>query len=93
MFQFSPDITSSVPHHRHYALEISEKCSPVIDHCRIKSTSVGKYKICRKCKTKFSGVLGEGIDLKKKRKKESLILCNVHKETHTRNMHVDSVGV
>lgn len=43
MFQFSPDITSSVPHHRHYALEISENCSPMIDHCRIKSTSVGKY--------------------------------------------------
>lgn len=39
--KFSPDITSSVPHHKHYALEITENCSPTIDHCRIKSTSVG----------------------------------------------------
>ena len=41
-FQFSPDITSSVPHHKHYALEVTDHCSPVIDSCRIKSTSVGK---------------------------------------------------
>lgn len=42
VFQFSPDITSSVPHHKHYALEVTDHCSPVIDSCRIKSTSVGK---------------------------------------------------
>ena len=43
LFQFSPDITSSVPHHKHYALEITENCSPTVDHCIIRSTSVGKY--------------------------------------------------
>ena len=39
--KFSPDISSSVPHHKHYSLEIGENCSPVIDHCIIRSTSVG----------------------------------------------------
>ena len=39
--KFSPDISSSVPHHKHYCLEIGENCSPVIDHCIIRSTSVG----------------------------------------------------
>lgn len=39
--KFCPDITSSVPHHKHYALEITDNCSPTIDHCKIKSTSVG----------------------------------------------------
>jgi F-box protein 11 len=43
--KFSPDISSSVPHHKHYCLEIGENCSPVIDHCIIRSTSVGKYRI------------------------------------------------
>ena len=52
IFQFSPDITSSVPHHKHYALEIAENCSPTVDHCRIKSTSVGKSESC----TRFSSV-------------------------------------
>lgn len=42
VFQFTPDIASSVPHHKHYALEVTENCSPTIDHCKIKSTSVGK---------------------------------------------------
>lgn len=41
--KFSPDITSTVPHHKHYCLEISENCSPTIDHCIIRSTSVGEY--------------------------------------------------
>ncbi|KAH9380216.1 hypothetical protein HPB48_003302 [Haemaphysalis longicornis] len=31
--KFTPDITSSVPHHKHYCLEINENCSPTIDHC------------------------------------------------------------
>ncbi|KAL3874906.1 hypothetical protein ACJMK2_037858 [Sinanodonta woodiana] len=44
--KFSPDITSSVPHHKHYALEVSETCSPTIDHCRIKSTSVVGAAVC-----------------------------------------------
>nr|CAG4637018.1 EOG090X06H8 [Ceriodaphnia reticulata]SVE72943.1 EOG090X06H8 [Ceriodaphnia reticulata] len=39
--KFSPDISSSVPHHKHYCLEIGENCSPVIDHCIIRSSSVG----------------------------------------------------
>lgn len=40
--KFSPDVTSTVPHHKHYCLEVSENCSPTIDHCIIRSTSVGK---------------------------------------------------
>ncbi|KAJ8308160.1 hypothetical protein KUTeg_013034, partial [Tegillarca granosa] len=43
---FSPDITSSVPHHKHYALEVTDTCSPIIDHCRIKSTSVVGAAVC-----------------------------------------------
>lgn len=41
-FKFSPDVTSTVPHHKHYCLEVGENCSPTIDHCIIRSTSVGK---------------------------------------------------
>ena len=41
--KFSPDISSSVPHHKHYCLEIGENCSPLIDHCIIRSSSVGKF--------------------------------------------------
>lgn len=41
--KFLPDITSTVPHHKHYCLEIGENCSPTIDHCIIRSTSVGKF--------------------------------------------------
>lgn len=41
--KFSPDITSTVPHHKHYCLEVGENCSPTIDHCIIRSTSVGKF--------------------------------------------------
>lgn len=40
--KFSPDVTSTVPHHKHYCLEVGENCSPTIDHCIIRSTSVGK---------------------------------------------------
>lgn len=43
--KFSPDITSTVPHHKHYCLEIGENCSPTIDHCIIRSTSVGKHEL------------------------------------------------
>lgn len=38
--KFSPDLTSSVPHRKHYCLEIVDKCSPTIDHCIIRSVSV-----------------------------------------------------
>jgi len=41
--KFSPDVTSTIPHHKHYCLEIQENCSPTVDHCIIRSTSVGKY--------------------------------------------------
>ena len=41
--KFSTDISSSVPHHKHYCLEIGENCSPLIDHCIIRSSSVGKF--------------------------------------------------
>ncbi|XP_055956912.1 F-box only protein 11 isoform X1 [Patella vulgata] len=44
--KFSPDITSSVPHHRHYALEVTENSSPIIQHCRIRSTSVVGAAVC-----------------------------------------------
>ncbi|XP_029642703.1 F-box only protein 11-like [Octopus sinensis] len=44
--KFSPDSSSSVPHHKHYALEVQDNCSPTIDHCRIKSTSVVGAAVC-----------------------------------------------
>lgn len=40
--KFSPDVGSTTPHHKHYALEIGENCSPTVDHCIIRSSSVGK---------------------------------------------------
>jgi F-box protein 11 len=41
--KFSPaDVSNAVPHHKHYCLEIGENCSPTVDHCIIRSTSVGK---------------------------------------------------
>lgn len=40
--KFTPDVTSTVPHHKHYCLEIGENCSPTIDHCIIRSSSAGK---------------------------------------------------
>uniref|UniRef100_T1IYN2 F-box only protein 11 n=3 Tax=Chilopoda TaxID=7540 RepID=T1IYN2_STRMM len=44
--KFSPDLTSSVPHHKHYCLEITENCSPTIDHCIIRSSSVVGAAVC-----------------------------------------------
>ncbi|XP_021345462.1 F-box only protein 11-like [Mizuhopecten yessoensis] len=44
--RFSPDITSTVPHHKHYALEVTENCSPVVDHLRIRSSSVVGAAVC-----------------------------------------------
>lgn len=40
--RFSPDVTSTVAHHKHYCLEIGENSSPTIDHCIIRSSSVGE---------------------------------------------------
>lgn len=39
--KFTPDVASTVLHHKHYCLEVGENCSPTIDHCIIRSTSVG----------------------------------------------------
>ncbi|CAL1527772.1 unnamed protein product [Lymnaea stagnalis] len=44
--KFSPDSTSTVPHHRHYALEVAENTQPIIDHCKIKSLSVVGAAVC-----------------------------------------------
>ncbi|XP_030753348.1 F-box only protein 11 [Sitophilus oryzae] len=44
--KFSPDVTSTVPHHKHYCLEVGENCSPTIDHCVIRSTSVVGAAVC-----------------------------------------------
>lgn len=44
VLQFTPDITSSVPHHKHYCLEVTENCSPTVDHCSIRSSSVGMFR-------------------------------------------------
>ncbi|KOB71120.1 F-box only protein 11 [Operophtera brumata] len=38
--KFSPDATSTMQHHKHYCLEVSDNCSPTIDHCIIRSASV-----------------------------------------------------
>lgn len=44
--KFSPEIASTVPHHKHYALDIAENCSPTIDHCIIRSSSVVGAAVC-----------------------------------------------
>lgn len=44
--KFSPEVTSTVPHHKHYCLEVGENCSPTIDHCIIRSTSVVGAAVC-----------------------------------------------
>ncbi|KAK2727647.1 F-box only protein 11-like [Artemia franciscana] len=44
--KFSPEMGFNVPHHKHYALEICENCSPTIDHCIIRSTSVVGAAVC-----------------------------------------------
>lgn len=41
--KFSPDVTSTVAHHKHYCLEVGENSSPTVDHCIIRSSSVGQY--------------------------------------------------
>ena len=48
LFMYFPaaDITSSVPHHKHYALECGENCTPLIDHCVIRSSSVVGAAVC-----------------------------------------------
>lgn len=44
--KFTPDVASTVLHHKHYCLEVGENCSPTIDHCIIRSTSVVGAAVC-----------------------------------------------
>ncbi|CAH0400562.1 unnamed protein product [Chilo suppressalis] len=44
--KFSPDATSTMQHHKHYCLEVSDNCSPTIDHCIIRSASVVGAAVC-----------------------------------------------
>ncbi|KAG7204011.1 hypothetical protein KM043_001873 [Ampulex compressa] len=44
--KFTPDVTSTVPHHKHYCLEVGENCSPTVDHCIIRSSSVVGAAVC-----------------------------------------------
>ncbi|KAK6635400.1 F-box only protein 11 [Polyplax serrata] len=44
--KFSPDVTSTVAHHKHYCLEVGENSSPTVDHCIIRSTSVVGAAVC-----------------------------------------------
>ncbi|CAH1792557.1 unnamed protein product [Owenia fusiformis] len=44
--KFTPDHGSSVPHHKHYALEVTENCSPIVDHCVVRSSSVVGAAVC-----------------------------------------------
>lgn len=40
-FQFNPDDKSAQHHNAHHCLEITVNCSPIIDHCIIRSTCTG----------------------------------------------------
>lgn len=44
--KFSPEVTSTVSHHKHYCLDIGENCSPTVDNCIIRSTSVVGAAVC-----------------------------------------------
>jgi F-box protein 11 len=45
--KFSPDLgASNAPHQRHYCLEIKENCSPIVDHCIIRSLSTVGAAVC-----------------------------------------------
>lgn len=44
--KFTPSSSSTVAHHKHFCLEVSENCSPTIDHCIIKSASVVGAAVC-----------------------------------------------
>lgn len=39
--QFNPDDKSAQHHNAHHCLEITVNCSPIIDHCIIRSTCTG----------------------------------------------------
>jgi len=42
LLQFNPDDKSAQHHNAHHCLEITVNCSPIIDHCIIRSTCTGK---------------------------------------------------
>lgn len=44
--KFTPDVTSTVSHHKHYCLDIGENCSPTVDNCIIRSSSVVGAAVC-----------------------------------------------
>ncbi|XP_046741185.1 F-box only protein 11 isoform X1 [Diprion similis] len=44
--KFTPDATSTAQHHKHYCLEVGENCSPTVDHCIIRSSSVVGAAVC-----------------------------------------------
>ncbi|XP_045537691.1 F-box only protein 11 [Papilio machaon] len=44
--KFSPDATSTMQHHKHYCLEVSDNCSPTVDQCIIRSASVVGAAVC-----------------------------------------------
>lgn len=41
LLQFNPDDKSAQHHNAHHCLEITVNCSPIIDHCIIRSTCTG----------------------------------------------------
>lgn len=43
--QFNPDDKSAQHHNAHHCLEITVNCSPIIDHCIIRSTCTGNCSI------------------------------------------------
>lgn len=43
--RFAPDTAGTITHHKHYCLEVGENSSPTIDHCILRSTSVGEFLI------------------------------------------------
>uniref|UniRef100_A0A914X181 F-box domain-containing protein n=1 Tax=Plectus sambesii TaxID=2011161 RepID=A0A914X181_9BILA len=49
--KFNPDKNSTVPHQLHYAIQVTENATPVIDHCSITSTSIVGAAVCVKKQT------------------------------------------
>ena len=51
--QFNSEGSPNMPHHRHYALEVQARASPLVDHCIIRSNSPVGAAVC---------VSGEGAE-------------------------------
>ncbi|VDP11262.1 unnamed protein product [Soboliphyme baturini] len=43
---FCPESSPNLTHHNHYAVEVTDNCSPVLDHCIIQSTSMVGAALC-----------------------------------------------